>query len=338
MMITIVSFLLLVLAVFSSSPAVEASTLDARPEDMPLACPICRTNDRPMLNPDHQFTMSNGITWTCHYLQETVQDVEMNGWESERIMCRQAQLQAEDHGCLCGGVPLPPFSSQVNDINPACDMCAGSSSSTYSYGIPFVNTNKLVNTGIVGTHNCQGLFDALADGILSSNLCPQIQAIAGQECCVDPNAVLSTAAAAAAAADTTTTFGASTSTTATYNAAAISTSTVTSTAMIGAPVGTTTAMGSSAGTNSQTSSQYMVPPPSLPSVAMDTTYAIDYNTGTTTDTGASAIARAQAYQDAGVVVPPQQDEDDTTSRSSLRGDQRGRIQEREPRLADNPLP
>lgn len=39
--------------------------------------------------------MSNGLTWTCEYLQETVQDVDENGNYGEARMCRQAQLQAE---------------------------------------------------------------------------------------------------------------------------------------------------------------------------------------------------------------------------------------------------
>eukprot|EP00751_Fragilariopsis_kerguelensis_P029024 CAMPEP_0170922066 /NCGR_PEP_ID=MMETSP0735-20130129/10205_1 /TAXON_ID=186038 /ORGANISM="Fragilariopsis kerguelensis, Strain L26-C5" /LENGTH=81 /DNA_ID=CAMNT_0011321361 /DNA_START=269 /DNA_END=510 /DNA_ORIENTATION=- len=48
--------------------------------------------------------MTNGNTWTCDYLQETVQDVDANAeFESERLMCVQAQLQGEDGGCECGG-------------------------------------------------------------------------------------------------------------------------------------------------------------------------------------------------------------------------------------------
>ena len=182
--------LLLSLTWTTTVVVVDASTLDSRPEDLPLACPICRRTDRPLLTPDHQFTMVNGITWTCKYLQETVQDVDEYGWESERIMCRSAQLQAEQHGCRCGGDALAPLQSQYVDLNPACNMCArvatiqDSKQNVQLSPIPFENKEKLVHTGIIGTHNCQGLFEALADGILSSTLCPQIQTVAGPVCCV----------------------------------------------------------------------------------------------------------------------------------------------------------
>jgi len=139
-------------------------------------------NDRPLLNPSHQFTMPNGIRWTCNYLQETVQDVDENGWESERIMCRHAQLQAEGNGCQCGGAPLPPLSTQYSDIHPACDMCATVSGSP---AVPMSNWDKLISTGVIGTHNCKGLFEAMADGIIGSNLCPTVQQVAGPECCLE---------------------------------------------------------------------------------------------------------------------------------------------------------
>jgi len=184
-------FLLLLISLTWTTILVDASTLDSRPEDLPLACPICRRTDRPLLNPQQQFTMVNGITWTCKYLQETVQDVDEYGWESERIMCRSAQLQAEQQGCRCGGEALAPLQSQYVDLNPACNMCArvvatiqDSTQNVQLSPIPFENKEKLVHTGIIGTHNCQGLFEALADGILSSTLCPQIQTVAGPVCCV----------------------------------------------------------------------------------------------------------------------------------------------------------
>ena len=186
-------FLLMLLFIsLTCTTVVDASTLDSRPEELPLACPICRRTDRPLLNPDHPFTMVNGITWTCKYLQETVQDVDEYGWESERIMCRSAQLQAEQHGCRCGGEPMAALQSTYVDLNPACNMCAtvamkDSNLNTQLSPIPFENKDKLVNTGIIGSHNCQGLFEALADGILSSTLCPQIQTVAGPVCCVSNN-------------------------------------------------------------------------------------------------------------------------------------------------------
>lgn len=159
---------------------IDASTLDIR--QVPVLCNICRRHDRPLLNPQHTFTMSNGISWTCHFLQETVQDVDEDGWESERLMCRHAQLQAENHGCECGGEYLEPLSEQYSDIHPACDMCASVSNSPI---VPFSNYGKTVDTQLIGTHNCKGLFEAMADGILSKDFCPIIQEIAGPICCLE---------------------------------------------------------------------------------------------------------------------------------------------------------
>ena len=171
-MVATLLLLLLVVGSYCATYVVSSSTLDNRPDDLPLLCPICRTNDRPIINPQHTFTMSNGITWSCHYLQETVQDVDMDGWESERLMCRHAQLLGEMHGCMCGGVELPLLSEQYNDINPACNMCAtiASSSSTQSSAsssssssmllgfVPFSNYKKTVDTQSFGTHNCKGMY------------------------------------------------------------------------------------------------------------------------------------------------------------------------------------
>ena len=266
---TTASFFLLFAVIISTSSytahgqASTTSTLDRRPDDLPLFCPICRSNDRPILNPNHSFTMVNGITWTCKYLQETVQDVDMNGWESEQIMCRHAQLQAENHGCLCGGPALPPISEQIHDINPTCDMCA-TTPGAGTYGIPFGNRNKLVNTGVVGTHNCQGLFDALADGIMSANLCPSIQAIAGTACCLDPHTTTNVLAANTAAAATTATSTNSNSNTQTF------------TSFGSAAAANTLPSMNTAGAASQTSTQYMIPPSNI---VVDNPYAINYNTG-----------------------------------------------------------
>mmetsp|Transcript_64264 Transcript_64264/g.71974 ORF Transcript_64264/g.71974 Transcript_64264/m.71974 type:complete len:321 (+) Transcript_64264:80-1042(+) len=69
----------------------------------PVTCSICGDANRPILNPTQSFTMNNGITWTCDYLQETVQDVDPNAsYENERMMCIQAQLEGKKGGCQCG--------------------------------------------------------------------------------------------------------------------------------------------------------------------------------------------------------------------------------------------
>jgi len=146
----------------------------------PVTCSICRDANRPILNPNKSFTMNNGNTWTCNYLQETVQDVNARSSNpSEALMCAQAQLQGENGGCQCGGTPMNSIQSQVSNPNAACDLCAGQASRS----VPSSNYDTTVATGVAGTHNCQGLEGALASGIISSNLCPAIQRAAGATCC-----------------------------------------------------------------------------------------------------------------------------------------------------------
>jgi len=145
----------------------------------PVTCSICRDANRPILNPTKSFTMNNGNTWTCNYLQETVQDVDANSlYENERLMCARAQLQGEYGGCQCGGDAMAPIQSQVTQLNPTCDLCAGQASSV----VPSSNYDTAVATS-VGRHNCQGLYFALASGIVSEPVCPVIQRAAGATCC-----------------------------------------------------------------------------------------------------------------------------------------------------------
>jgi hypothetical protein len=177
---TTTNMLLLVALTILSLASAQSSTLDDR--EVPVLCNICRSDDRPMLNPSKSFTMANGITWTCKYLQETVQDVDENGWDGERLMCRQAQLQGESGGCECGGPALPNLSDQFSDINPECNLCTGVSGNNNGM-VPIGNYDKTVATGVIGTMNCKGLFDAMIDGIISTTLCPTIQQQAGSACC-----------------------------------------------------------------------------------------------------------------------------------------------------------
>jgi len=146
----------------------------------PVTCSICRDANRPILNPTKSFTMNNGNTRTCNYLQETVQDVDANSlYENERLMCARAQLQGEYGGCQCGGDAMAPIQSQVTQLNPTCDLCAGQASSV----VPSSNYDTTVDTSVVGRHNCQGLYGALASGIVSEPVCPVIQRAAGATCC-----------------------------------------------------------------------------------------------------------------------------------------------------------
>mmetsp|Transcript_18918 Transcript_18918/g.21730 ORF Transcript_18918/g.21730 Transcript_18918/m.21730 type:complete len:256 (+) Transcript_18918:133-900(+) len=169
-----------VVAVLLSSltAAVQAANWNGRAT--PVTCSICRDANRPILNPNKSFTMNNGNTWTCNYLQETVQDVNAQSSNpSEALMCAQAQLQGENGGCQCGGTPMNSIQSQVSNPNAACDLCAGQASRS----VPSSNYDTTVATGVAGTHNCQGLESAMASGVISSNLCPSIQSAAGATCC-----------------------------------------------------------------------------------------------------------------------------------------------------------
>ena len=172
--------LLLSTTLFQVSPVQVVAAQNWNNRAVPVTCSICRSTSRPLLNPTKSFTMPNGLSWTCNYLQETVQDVdEQSSYESERIMCRQAQLQAETGGCQCGGAALPPMNSMFTDINPACNLCAGQASPV----VPISNYNEVVQTNVVGSMNCKGLYDAMTDGIISAALCPAVQRAAGSTCC-----------------------------------------------------------------------------------------------------------------------------------------------------------
>jgi len=167
-----------VAVLLSSLTAVQAANWNGRAT--PVTCSICRDANRPIINPTKSFTMQNGNTWTCQYLQETVQDVDAHSLnESERLMCAQAQLQGENGGCHCGGTAMESIQSQVSNPNAACELCAGQASRT----VPSSHYDITVATGVAGTHNCHGLEVALASGILSSTLCPAIQQAAGATCC-----------------------------------------------------------------------------------------------------------------------------------------------------------
>ena len=146
-------------------------------------CNVCRdspagTATRTLADPSQSFVM-NGETWTCGYLQETVQDVNpYSGAAGEARWCGLAQYWAEN-SCTCNGPSIAPSSDTYKDPNAACNLCAGFQ---FDY-VPAVNSDLTANTGVAGTMNCQGLYDAMAQGVLSTNLCPTVQANAGATCC-----------------------------------------------------------------------------------------------------------------------------------------------------------
>lgn len=147
-----------------------------------LGCPICRSYDRPLLNPGHKFTMKNGqgqtADWTCGFLEESVEDVNPAN-EGEGFFCALAQTWAERE-CSCGGPPITPFQDQVIDPNPKCNMCVDDRT------VPFIQREELVQTGIAGRMACGGLYDALARGVLPAYLCPDIQRNTADFCCEVP--------------------------------------------------------------------------------------------------------------------------------------------------------
>lgn len=150
----------------------------------PGYCNICRdapNNDvawRNLNNPSQSFQM-NGERWTCQYLQDTVQDVNpYTGAPGEARWCGLAQTFAEEH-CTCSGPNIPSLSEQVQNLNPSCDLCQGQQ---LNY-VPSVNSGITANTGVAGNMNCQGLYNAMSQGVLTSNLCPTVKANAGPVCC-----------------------------------------------------------------------------------------------------------------------------------------------------------
>jgi hypothetical protein len=154
----------------------------------PGYCNICRdvpgedfnnpSQFRVLANPSESFQMS-GKSWSCGYLQDTVQDVNpYSGAAGEARWCGLAQTFAEQ-SCTCSGPSIPSMNANVKDLNPACDLCQGQA---LDY-VPQVNAGITANTGVAGNMNCKGLYNAMSEGVLTSNLCPAVIANAGATCC-----------------------------------------------------------------------------------------------------------------------------------------------------------
>lgn len=146
-------------------------------------CNVCRDSpsgqpSRNLANPSQTFKM-NGENWSCQYLQDTVQDVNpYTGNPGEARWCGLAQTFGEQH-CACSGPSIPSMNDDVKDLNPACDLCKGMDLDF----VPAVNAGITANTGVAGNMNCKGLYNAMSQGVLTSNLCPTVIANAGPVCC-----------------------------------------------------------------------------------------------------------------------------------------------------------
>mmetsp|Transcript_25716 Transcript_25716/g.56397 ORF Transcript_25716/g.56397 Transcript_25716/m.56397 type:complete len:276 (-) Transcript_25716:215-1042(-) len=179
-------FRFFLLCCISLSKGVVAQEYDYPPGKTfkPGFCNVCRDAPNPsvawrnLANPSQTFTM-NGENWSCGYLQDTVQDVDpYNGGAGEARWCALAQTFANDY-CTCSGPDIGNLNDQVNSINPACDLCRGQQ---LNY-VPSVNSGITANTGVAGNMNCQGLYNAMAQGVLTSSLCGTVISNAGPTCC-----------------------------------------------------------------------------------------------------------------------------------------------------------
>ena len=149
-------------------------------------CNVCK-NGGSITNPDHEFVMTDTLSgeqyeWTCGWLEEVLADVNVGSTAAagEARYCGVAQIWAERE-CSCSGDPLPD--DDVYDPNPACDLCG----LVDGDHVPSLLENELVETGVAGRMPCGGLYYALAEGVLSEQLCPIVQSNAGAACCTVPS-------------------------------------------------------------------------------------------------------------------------------------------------------
>lgn len=153
-------------------------------------CNVCRDppinskKGRWMVAKKKKFKQNNGIEMTCGELEASVADVRVGQWAAagENYLCATAQYLAWEH-CTCKGAHIPSPEDSYKDPNPACNLC-GHSSLQYDH-VPHPNKDKLTNTQF-GKMNCEGLYLALAEGIVSSYVCPRVTMTSGPECCNIP--------------------------------------------------------------------------------------------------------------------------------------------------------
>lgn len=139
-----------------------------------MSCHICDAVVDKSYNADLEVDVGDGEMWTCGYLQETVQDVDPNSlFADEQNLCRHTQLKAERGGCCSQTMYIDMPGADVND---PCFLC-GSNPVAVGKG------DKLVDTGLVGSHTCSSLDMIMRQNIFSANLCPRIIENAASFCC-----------------------------------------------------------------------------------------------------------------------------------------------------------
>ncbi|MFK7823851.1 MAG: hypothetical protein AB8G05_06835 [Oligoflexales bacterium] len=154
-----------------------------------LDCNVCR-NGGEITNPENEFTMTNSAgeetTWTCGFLQESMADVKATGGApGEARWCALGQLWA-DKECSCSGDPVP--TQPPKDPNPSCDLCkslSGQEAYDFNY-VPVELEEELVETEFFGRIPCGGLYLALAEGVISNDICPILREKVGKLCCNAP--------------------------------------------------------------------------------------------------------------------------------------------------------
>jgi len=138
-----------------------------------VACPICNALPDNSYFENISVNVGTGQPWTCGYLQETVQDTDMNSiYDSERVMCRNAQRLSEEGGC-CSQTMYTNLPGR--DPNDPCTLCGSE--------VPVEKAGELVNTVIIGSHTCGSLDMIMGQGMLSATMCPQIKAYTKDFCC-----------------------------------------------------------------------------------------------------------------------------------------------------------
>jgi hypothetical protein len=152
-------------------------------------CNVCQNSDegdRYLADPSQSFVNpGTGDTWTCGFLQEAMQDVDptSSGAAGEAYLCSVYQIYAEQY-CTCNGPDVPSLlDGKYKDINPSCNLCSGHS---LNY-VPYFREGQTVDTGIYGTHNCIGLYEAAMYGnLFDADSCESV-AETFEACCSMPD-------------------------------------------------------------------------------------------------------------------------------------------------------
>ena len=157
------------------------NTLDNRVT--PVTCDVCGAgDDSTITNPNQSFVMSNGVSWTCGYLQETVQDVNPASlYQNERDMCEKARRLAGLNRC-CSRNSVSNAAIVTEIISGECTLCAGRGNGSVASNKRDVVIN-VANNGVIETTNCGGLENAMWQGIASERLCTTMQQHVGPFCC-----------------------------------------------------------------------------------------------------------------------------------------------------------